>query len=149
MSPVVGEISFWFVLDTFVRCLYTIFKYLHISCMCQSISWLTSLLKLDKCKDISSSKWDIFLKFFGDIPRIILDHLQVILSFLSVCQSISWLTLMLILEKYRDIPSSGWDNFLKSFGDIPWMFVHQFQLITNILYVCQSASWLTSLLKLG
>ena len=32
--------------------------------VCQSVSWLTSLLKLDKCRDISCSGCDIFLTFF-------------------------------------------------------------------------------------
>ena len=31
--------------------------------VCQSVSWLTYLQKLDKYGDISSSVWDIFLKF--------------------------------------------------------------------------------------
>ena len=51
------------------------------------------------------------------------------------------------LEKYRDISSSGQDIFLKVFEEIPVMFIHQFQIIQNLLYVCQSVSWLTSLLK--
>ena len=63
--------------------------------VCQSIIWLTSLLKLDKYRDISSSRWNICLKFFGDIPRLFLDYFQIILNFLYVCQSVSWLTFLL------------------------------------------------------
>ena len=114
----------------------------------QSVSWLTSLLKLDKSRDISSSGWDIFLKFFGDIPGMLVHYFQIIPNFLYVCQSVSWLTHLRILDKYRDISSSAWDIFLIFFGDIPWMLVHYFQIIPNFLYVCQSVSWLTHLLKL-
>ena len=36
--------------------------------VCQSVSWLTSLLKLSYYGDISSSEWDIFLKFLETFP---------------------------------------------------------------------------------
>ena len=32
-------------------------------------------------------------------------------------------------------------------GDIPGKFLHYFQIITNLSYVCLAVSWLTSLLK--
>ena len=35
------------------------------------------------------------------------------------------------------------------FKDIPRILVHYWQIITNFLFVCQSFSWLTSLMKLG
>ena len=73
---------------------------------------------------------------------------QIILNFLYVCQSVSWLTSLLKLQKYSNISTSGRDIFLKFFGDIPGMLVHYFQIILNFLYVSQSVSWLTSLLKL-
>ena len=114
----------------------------------QSVSLLTSVLKLDKCLDIYSSGWDISLKFFGDIPGMLVHYFQIILNFLYVSQSVCLLTFILKLYKCRDIYSSGWDIFLKFFGDIPGMLVHQFQIIPNFLYVCQSVSWLTHLLKL-
>ena len=38
--------------------------------VCQSVCWLTFLLKLDKYRDISSSERYIFLKCSGDIPRM-------------------------------------------------------------------------------
>ena len=41
----------------------------------------------------------------------------------------------------------SWWNWIKLFGDIPWVFVYYFQKVLNFLYVCQSVSWLTSLLK--
>merc|ERR1711954_441289 len=119
---------------------------LNFMYVCQSVSWLTSLLNLYKYRDISSSGRDIFLKFAGDIPRMNLHYFQIILNFLYVCQSVSWLIFLLKLDKYRDISSSVRDIFPKFFGGIPRRFVHFFQIIMNFLYVCQSVSWLTSLL---
>ena len=63
-------------------------NFLHV---CQSVSLLTSLLKLEKCRDISSSGEDICLKFVGDIPGMSLHYFQIILNFLYVCQSLSLL----------------------------------------------------------
>ena len=83
--------------------------------VCQSVSWLTSLLKLDKYRHISGPEWDIFLKIFGDIPGMLFHHFQIILNFLYVCQSVSWHTSLLKLDKYRDISSSGWVIFMKLF----------------------------------
>ena len=59
---------------------------------------------------------------------------------MSVCEQ---------LTKLFNIFASGGHISLKSFGDIPRMIVHLFQIILNFLYVCQSVSWLTSLLRLG
>ena len=117
--------------------------------VCQSVILLTSLLKLDKYGDISCSWWDIFLKFFGDILEMFVHYFKIITYFLYVCQSISWLTFLQILGKYRDISCSWWDIFLKFLGDILGLFVHFFQIITDFLYVCQSIGWLTSIMKLG
>ena len=79
---------------------------------------------------------------------MLVHYFQIILNFLYVCQSVSWLTHLLKLDKYRDISSSAGDIFLNSFGDILWMLVHYFQIILNFMYVCQSVCLLTSLLKL-
>ena len=133
------------ILGTYVHQFQILLIFLYV---CQSVSWLTSLLKLNKSRDISSSGWDIFLKFFGDIPGMLVHYFQIILNFLYVCQSVSWLTPLLKLDKYRDILSSGRDIFLKFSGDIPEMLVHYFQIILKFLYVFQSVSWLISLLKL-
>ena len=121
---------------------------LNVLYVSQSIIWLTSLLKLDKYRDISCSGWDIFLKFSGDIPGMLAHQLQIILNFMHVCQYFSWLTSLLNLYKYRDNSSSEWDIFLKLFGDIPGMLIYYFQMILYFLYVCQSVIWLISLLKL-
>ena len=90
----------------------------------QSVRWHTSLLKLDKCSDISCSGWDIFLKFFWDIPRMLLHYFQIITNFLFVCQSVNWLTSLMKLGKYRDISCPEWDIFMKIFGGISGMFLH-------------------------
>ena len=125
---------------------WIILKFLYV---CQSVSWLTSLLKLDKYRDISCSWWYIFPKFFGHIPDMFLHLFWILQNFLYVCQSISWLTNLLKLGQYGDISCSDWDIFLNFFGDIPEMFVHFFQIVKNFLNACQSISWLTLLLKLG
>ena len=143
ISPVLDDKYFWNLLEILLGCSYTISKYFQICCVsvcCQSFSWLTSLLKLDKSRDISNSGWDIFLKFFEGIPGMFVHLFQIILNFMYVCQSVSWLTSLLKLFKYRDISSSGRDIFLKNFGNIPGMLVRYFQIITNFLYVCQSLS---------
>ena len=106
-------------------------------------------VQLTKLFNIFGSEWDIFLKSFGDIPRMIVHYFWIILNLLYVCQSVSWLSSSLKLDKDKDISSSGWDTFLKFFGDSSSMLAHQFQIIQNFLYFCQSGSWLTSLLKVG
>ena len=92
--------------------------------VCQSVSWLTSLLKLDKYRDIFCPGWDIFLNFFGDIPEMFLHFYQMLTNFLYVCQLVSWLTCLLKLFHYRDISCPRWDIFLNFFGDIPEMSLH-------------------------
>ena len=149
ISPLPDEISFWNCLETYLRCLYTSSKCLQILYVCQSVSWLTYLLKWGQYRDISCPGWDTFLNFFGDIPWMFLHYSQTMTHFLYVCNSVRWLTSLLKLAQYRDISCSGWDMFLTFFLDIPRMFVQYFQIITNFLFVCQSVSWLTLLLKLG
>ena len=78
-----------------------------------SVSFLSFLLKLHKSSDISSSGWDIFLKFLEDNPGLLVHNFQIILNFLYFCQSVSWLTSLLKSDKCRDIGCSGWDIFLK------------------------------------
>ena len=118
---------------------------MNFLCVCQSVSWPVSLLKLVKYRDISSSGWDIFLKFFGDISGMLVHYFQIILNFLYVSQSVYLLASILKLDKCRDIYSSRWDIFLKFFGDIPGMLVHYFRIILNFLHVSQSLCLLTSL----
>ena len=77
---------------------------LNLLYVCQSVIWLTALLKLWQYRDISSS---IFLILFGDIARIFLDYSHMTQNVLFVCQSVSWLAFLLKLGQYRDILSSG------------------------------------------
>ena len=114
----------------------------------QSVCWLSSLLELDKYRDISSFGRDISLNFFGDISGMLAGHFQIFLNFLYVCQSVTCLTSFLILYKYKDNSSSRGYIFLKFLGDILGTIVHQFQIFLIFLYVCQSVSWPTHLLKL-
>ena len=50
-------------------------------CVCQSGSWHTSLMKSDKFRNISISRWVIFLSFYGYIPRMLIHLFQIILNF--------------------------------------------------------------------
>ena len=92
---------------------------LHVS---QSVSWFTSLLILDKSRDIVGAGWDIFLKFFGEICGMLVNYVQIILNFFYVCQPVSWLTYLLKLDRFRGILSSRWCIFLKILGDMLRMF---------------------------
>ena len=91
LPEIFGDIS-----RIFLDYLQIISNFLYV---CQSNSWLTSLLKLGKDRDISISGWYIFLKIFGDIPWMLLHHFQILLNFLYVCQFVSWLTSLLNLDK--------------------------------------------------
>ena len=106
----------------------------------------SSLLKIDKYRNISSSGWDIFLNLFGDIPGMLVHLFWLVLNFLYVCQSVSGLTSLLKLDKFRDISGSVWDIFLNFSGNISVLLAFQLQIILNLLYVSQSVCWLTSLL---
>ena len=57
---------------------------------------------------------------------------------LSACRHLTW-------THHISVPS--WWNWTKLIGNIPWVVVHLFQIVLNFLYVCQSVSWLISLLK--
>ena len=68
-------------------------------------------------------------EIFGDISGMLTCQFQMILIFLYDCQSVSWLTSLLILFKYRDNSSSGWDISLKFLGDNLRTFIHYIQII--------------------
>ena len=95
----------------------------------QSVSWLTSLLKLDKYRDISSFWWHILLKIFGDIPDMFVHYFQMLTNFWYVCQSVSLLTFLLKLGQFWNISCSGWDIFQIFLGDTPGMILHDFEKI--------------------
>ena len=109
-----------------------------------SVTWLTSLLKLDKYRDISNSGWDIFLKSFGDIPGMVAHQFQTIHNFLYVCQPVSWLTSLLKLYKYRDNSSSGWVIFLKFLKDYGTL-IPEISDFYVCLLVCKLAYFLTEI----
>ena len=111
--------------------------------VCNSVRWLTSLLKLDIYRDISSPEWYIFLKMFGGIPGMFVHYFHMLTNFLYVCQSISLLTSLLKLDIYRDIFCSGWDIFL-IFLDT---FLGCFYSISKYLWIsCLSVSLSVGLL---
>ena len=113
--------------------------------VCQSLSWPTSLLKLYKYRIISSSGRDIFLKFFGDIPGMLVHYFQIILNLMFFCQSVCLLTSLPKLDKgiYPDLDDVSFWIFLRH----SWTLVHLSQIILNFLYICQPGSWHTSLMK--
>ena len=78
----------------FVHYFQIIQNFLYV---CQPVSWLTSLLKLDKYGDISSYGWYIFSKLFGDMPRMLVHYFLIILNIFYVCQSVRWQTFLLKL----------------------------------------------------
>ena len=84
-------------------------------------------------------------EIFRDISWMFVHHFQIITNFLSVCLSVSWLTYFLKLCQYRDISLPVWNIFLNFFGDIPWMFLHYFQIIIKIL-VCLLVLYLAYIL---
>ena len=64
-----------------------------------------------------------------------------------VCLSVCLFAYFLTKIRQRYISWYGWHIFLEFFGDISEMFLHWFQVIMIFLYVCQSGSWHTSLMK--
>ena len=83
--------------------------------VCQSVSWLTSLLSYAKIR-IFPVFYEIFiLKIFGDIPGMLLHYFQINANCLYVCKSVSWLTSLQMSNKCRDISCSERDIFLKFF----------------------------------
>ena len=123
----------------FVHLFQIILNFLYVS---QSVSWFTSLLKLDKYRDISSSGSDIFLKFFWGIPGMLVHLFQIILIFLFVCQSVIWLTFLLKLHKCRECPVLGDISF--------WTFLETIQgnfwTIAMLFWIsCMSVSMLVGL----
>ena len=90
ISPILDKISFWNFLETYPGCLYTCTKYFWNYCM--SVSLLFGLLPYWNYTNLdnSSSGWDIFLIFLGDILVTLIHNFQIILIF-YVCQCVTWL----------------------------------------------------------
>ena len=124
--------------------MFTYFLY-----VCQSFSWLTSLLKFGHFRAISCSGWYIVFLIFLETFLGCLYTISKYWKFLYVCQSVIWLNFLLKLDKYRGISWSVWYISLKFFEDISGIFVQYLQMFANFFYFCQYVSWLTSLLILG
>jgi len=73
--------------------------------VCLSVCLFAYFLTKIRQRHISGSGWDIFLKFFGDIPEMLVHWFQIILIF---CMSIS-LVVGILPYKYRNISCSGPD----------------------------------------
>ena len=107
-----GQNMIWMIYlsENFVQIPGILVQYLHfiriILFVLQSASWLTSLLKLGKYRDVSCPGWDIFFKYFGHLPGMFFTLFLKIKILLYVCLSVSWLTSLLKLGQYRDISSS-------------------------------------------
>ena len=87
-----GQNMIWMIYlsENFVQIPGILVQYLHfiriILFVLQSASWLTSLLKLGKYRDVSCSGWDIFFKYFGDLPGMFLHYFSKLKSFcMCVC----------------------------------------------------------------
>ena len=108
-------------------CSFWILIYLLRDVPCQiSHCWVNPVAPFLEMVKIWSG-WDISRKCFVEIPGILVQYLHIMRIFLFVCQSTSWLTSLLKSRKYQDVSCSGWDIFLKYFGDLPVMFLHCFQ----------------------
>ena len=80
---------------------------------------------------------------FWEIPQLLVQDFQIILNFLYVSQSVSWLTFLLKLDIYRDISSSWWEIFL-----IWETFLGFCYNSSNVFWISRtSVCWPTSLLK--
>ena len=126
--------------------------FVHMSCM--SVSSLVSLLPYWNYTTIGIypdldeiSFWNLletFMGFYTLVPNIS--------NFLYVCQSVSWLTSLLILDKEGGISNSGWGNFLKSFWRYSWYVSTLVQNNSEFLVclsVCQLAYLFTELRQRG
>ena len=145
ISQVPDEISFWFILQTFLGCWYTSYILFGIL-VCLSLLvglfpyWNKTNIGISPVVD-KISFW-IFLETFPGYFWIIYKSFQI--SWISVSLLVGLLKLG--LHRYNSI--SGWDIFLKFSGRFPGVFVYYIQIILNFLYGRHSVSWLTSLLKL-
>ena len=114
---------------------------------CQSLSWLISLLKLHKYRDISSPEWEIFLKFGGYISGMLVHYFQIILNSFYVYQSVSWLTSLLYYINIEPSPVldeiSLW-NSLRHSRDIVGLFPNYSKLFV-CPSVCSLAHFLTEI----
>ena len=128
-------------LGDILRTLIHYFQIILIFYVCQSVSWLTFLLRYLQfwLRYISEFFWRLSWNVCILDPNIS--------ECFYVCQSVSWLTSLLKLGLYGYNSISGWDIILKMVMDISGMFVQKIKIILKFLYVCQFLSCLTSSLK--
>ena len=85
---------------------------------------------------------DFFWRYSWDIGTLATND-----SEFHVCLSVCLFAYFLTKIRQGDMSISGWDIFLKLFGDVPEMLVHCFKIVLIFLYVCLSGSWHSSLMK--
>ena len=65
------------------------------------------------------------------------------INLMSVCQSVTWLTFLMIGDNYRGISSCKRNICMKQFCKSPWYVGYLFE-IKVLINVCQPVCWLTS-----
>ena len=136
ICPVLDDISFWNLWERFLGCSALVPNDSEFF-VCLSVYQLAySLTEIRQIYGYLKFWMRYLYDFFWDISGMLVHYFQIYLNFLYVSQSVSWLTSLLILDKYRDISSSGWDIFLNFFRH-SWYVP---TLITNYseLFVCLS-----------
>ena len=135
--------------------------YMNSLYVCLVVSWLTSLQK-SGLQGYLLFWMRCFSYFFVHISGMLVHQFKILVS-LFVCQLAYFITENRLIKVYlqfwmiylsENFWRLSWNKFLMSYlteflGHLPGMFVQQIKIIPNFLYVCQSVSWLTSLLKLG
>ena len=100
ISLVLEDIFFWNILESFPGCMnyfHMITNFLHVL---QSVSWLTSLLKLHI--GLPQGVDEISFRFFGDIPLMLVQWFQIVLICLYVYQSyLAICTIVLLLDVWN------------------------------------------------
>ena len=113
--------------------------------VCQLAYFLTEIRKiqgyLQFCVIYLS---ETFWRHSQDIPTLVTNIFNFFV-FMSVCQLAQCLTEIRKIQGYLKFCMIYLSEF---FGDISGMLVHYFQIILNLMFVCQSVCLLTSLPKL-
>ena len=116
-----------------------------------SASWFNSLLKIDKCKDISSFGWDIFPKHFWRQSWDVVHYFQIILIFLclSMCYLAHFFTEITQILGYLRF----WIRYISEiFGRHSWdvgtLFSNSSEFLV-CLSVCLFAYFLTEIRQSG
>ena len=145
-THIMGYLQFWIrnISEIFWRLSWNVFTMcLNNSefLVCLSVCWLAYFLTEIMSIEGYLQFWMRYLSdFFGDILKILLDCLKIILNFwyvLSVCWLACFLTEIMSIKGYLHF----WMRYLSDFfGDIIEIFLDCFKIILKILYVCQSVS---------